>query len=174
MPTKSGKAKLSDLKAGKTFFTIATDFYPAYRRVVPVLRVLRLAFRPRGQEQLKIWKGALEEERLIFTSRATLISWMKLHGKDYLRQVNRENLERHQMLGVGGEYITLSNEELEAWMKHHELFYDAQIAIFARGVGSQQHSVILNQAITKALKNKSPLTTSGIDVLGTSWETVNM
>lgn len=165
MPTKSGKATLKDIKAGKTVFILATEYYPAYRRVIPTIRAYHVKHRPTEgpkEPRFKIdWKGALEEG-LIFVSRRALISHMRLHGKNVLRQINRARLEDYRVTGspsndLGPVHLLYSPEEVDVWLEQAESLYDFQIRCLAEGKKLLHHSRSLSYEIRLQLM-KNPKT----------------
>lgn len=179
MPTKAGKIQLKDLRASKTIFILGFEFFPAFRRVIPYLKAMHLDneyIRTIPKDQ---WANILAENR-VYASRHAAERFMRLHGKEMLREENRWQMEVLRKVSRKGpsldpaagpmdengdqEVPVYSPQEVDSWMAHCEELYDWQIETFPLGLPM----VILVQGMHIKLRGyvrQKIVTGSGRDVM---------
>lgn len=171
MSTKAGKVQLKDLRAGKTIHVLGFEFFPAFRRVIPYLKAVHLDndyLRTISKEQ---WVEILSENR-VYKSRHAGERFMRLHGRDMLREENRWQMEVLKKVvrkapgeeGSDEEVPLYSAEEVETWLDHCEELYDWQIETLALNLPMY----VLTQGMQIKLRSyvkRQILTGSGRDVM---------
>lgn len=178
MPTKAGKIQFKDLRAGKTIFVIGTEFFPAFRRVIPFLKMIQMDNEYVRTIPKPEWINLLAEGQ-VYASRRAAERYMRLHGKDMLRAENHRHMLDARRLSVkgpnlnseepiddeGNQFVSMySQEDIDSWMEHNEQLYDWQIESFALGLPMEVLSQGMHIKLRSYVRQKI-LTGQGNDIM---------